>query len=149
MAETSIEERIETALTAPYASVIRGNAREWSSTNSTTLSTNKFNLTRVIERALPDAPSIDVNVNCIVVNGSLDKGEEPHYHDSYVIGIIQRGHGRFTVKRDGKVIDEQVSRGDIVIIPKGTYHVFDGTDILYAAFEFGKEGEVNYQRHQH
>lgn len=153
MVNESNESRIKQALAMPYASIIRDNYVEWESksNNSTMISTPKFSLTEVVNQFFGDDVNVECNVNAIYVDGPIDPEEKPHYHDSWVVGIIQKGDGKFIYEKLPKTefITESVGKGDIIVIPKGAKHVFEADDLLYAAFEFGKEGDVHYQRHEY
>jgi 1,2-dihydroxy-3-keto-5-methylthiopentene dioxygenase len=56
----------------------------------------------------------------------LAKFNREHWHDEDEVRFILDGHGLFHVRpRDGAVLAIQVEAGDLIRVPRGTWHWFD------------------------
>lgn len=65
----------------------------------------------------PDTPNLDV---------ILAKFDKEHDHAEDEVRFVVDGHGVFTIHNDSDdiVFDVQLSPGDLLIVPKGTWHWF-------------------------
>ncbi len=65
----------------------------------------------------PDTPNLDV---------MLAKFSREHWHSEDEVRFIIEGHGIFHVRpKDGAVVAVEVSAGDLLRVPAGTWHWFD------------------------
>jgi 1,2-dihydroxy-3-keto-5-methylthiopentene dioxygenase len=65
----------------------------------------------------PDTPGLD---------GMLAKFSTEHWHDEDEVRLIVEGRGLFHIHPpDGTVFAIEVEAGDLIRVPKGTYHWFD------------------------
>jgi 1,2-dihydroxy-3-keto-5-methylthiopentene dioxygenase len=56
----------------------------------------------------------------------LDKFRTEHWHDEDEVRFIVRGRGLFHVHpKEGPVIAIEVEAGDLIRVPRGTWHWFD------------------------
>jgi 1,2-dihydroxy-3-keto-5-methylthiopentene dioxygenase len=72
------------------------------------------------------ADVIDVNAQTPGLDAMLAKFNREHWHDEDEVRFIIQGHGLFHVRpREGQVVSIQVEAGDLILLPKGTWHWFD------------------------
>jgi 1,2-dihydroxy-3-keto-5-methylthiopentene dioxygenase len=72
------------------------------------------------------ADVIDVTAATPGLDAMLAKFNREHWHDEDEVRFIVRGSGLFHVRpRDGKVLAIEVEAGDLVRVPRGTWHWFD------------------------
>ena len=73
------------------------------------------------------ADVIDVTAQTPNLEAMLDKFRTEHWHDEDEVRYIVRGRGLFHVhpKDEGPVIAIEVESGDLIRVPKGTWHWFD------------------------
>ncbi|MBF2036740.1 MAG: cupin domain-containing protein [Leptolyngbyaceae cyanobacterium T60_A2020_046] len=66
----------------------------------------------------PDTPNLDAMLN---------KFNREHWHDEDEVRFIIAGHGLFHInpKNGGPVVGIEVGPGDLLVVPRGTYHWFD------------------------
>lgn len=92
--------------------------------------------------------NVEMAINVVQIEGATE--EAPHYHNSHVVAIVLSGFGWLeTPSNDGGVTREEVTGGDIVVIPQDALHVFNthpDQAILYVSLEFTDRG-IDYQRH--
>ncbi len=59
----------------------------------------------------------------------LVKFRKEHYHTEDEVRFVVDGEGVFTIRgKDGKLYDVLVQKGDLLIVPAGTWHWFDLTE---------------------
>jgi 1,2-dihydroxy-3-keto-5-methylthiopentene dioxygenase len=73
------------------------------------------------------ADVIDVTAQTPNLEVMLDKFRTEHWHDEDEVRFIVRGRGLFHVhpKEGGPVIAIEVEAGDLIRVPRGTWHWFD------------------------
>lgn len=72
------------------------------------------------------ADVIDVNAQTPGLDAMLEKFNREHWHDEDEVRFIIQGHGLFHVRpREGQVVSIQVEAGDLILLPRGTWHWFD------------------------
>jgi 1,2-dihydroxy-3-keto-5-methylthiopentene dioxygenase len=72
------------------------------------------------------ADVIDVNPETPGLNEMLAKFNREHWHDEDEVRFIIAGHGIFHIHpRDRSVISIQVEAGDLIRVPRGTWHWFN------------------------
>jgi len=72
------------------------------------------------------ADVIDVTAATPGLDAMLAKFNREHWHDEDEVRFIVRGSGLFHVRpRDGKVLAIEVEAGDLIRVPRGTWHWFD------------------------
>ncbi len=65
----------------------------------------------------PDLPNLDA---------MLAKFSKEHWHDEDEVRFIIEGHGLFHIHpKDGPVLAIEVEAGDLIRVPRGTWHWFD------------------------
>jgi 1,2-dihydroxy-3-keto-5-methylthiopentene dioxygenase len=72
------------------------------------------------------ADVIDVNAQTPGLDSMLAKFNREHWHDEDEVRFIIHGHGLFHIRaREGQVVPLEVESGDLILLPKGTWHWFD------------------------
>ena len=73
------------------------------------------------------ADVIDVTAETPNLEAMLDKFRTEHWHDEDVVRFIVRGRGLFHIhpKEGGPVFAIEVEAGDLIRVPRGTWHWFD------------------------
>ena len=72
------------------------------------------------------ADIIDVTSQTPGLEAMLAKFNSEHWHDEDEVRFIIRGRGLFHVRpREGPVIAIEVEAGDLIRVPRGTWHWFD------------------------
>jgi 1,2-dihydroxy-3-keto-5-methylthiopentene dioxygenase len=72
------------------------------------------------------ADVIDVNPNTPALDTMLAKFNREHWHSEDEVRFIVAGHGIFHIHpKDGPVIAIEVEAGDLMTVPKETWHWFD------------------------
>lgn len=72
------------------------------------------------------ADVIDVRPETPGLEAMLAKFSSEHWHDEDEVRFIIAGHGLFHIHtRDGQVIAIQVEAGDLIRVPRGTWHWFN------------------------
>ena len=72
------------------------------------------------------ADVIDVNPRTAGLEAMLAKFNREHWHDEDEVRFIIQGRGLFHIHpRQGPVIAVQVEAGDLIRLPRGTWHWFD------------------------
>ncbi len=72
------------------------------------------------------ADVIDVRAETPGLEAMLAKFNREHWHDDDEVRFIIEGHGLFHVRpRQGPVFAIEVEKGDLILIPRGTWHWFD------------------------
>ena len=72
------------------------------------------------------ADVIDVNPETPGLEAMLAKFNREHWHDEDEVRFIVAGRGLFHIHpRDGTVVAIEVEAGDLISIPRGTWHWFD------------------------
>lgn len=65
----------------------------------------------------PDTPNLDA---------MLDKFSKEHWHDEDEVRFTIAGHGLFHINpKTSPVVGIEVEAGDLLVVPRGTYHWFD------------------------
>src|SRR5207244_9805963 len=72
------------------------------------------------------ADVIDVTAATPGLEAMLAKFNTEHWHDEDEVRFIVRGRGLFHIRpREGPVIAIEVEAGDLIRVPRGTWHCFD------------------------
>lgn len=72
------------------------------------------------------ADVIDVNPETPGLDQMLAKFNREHWHDEDEVRFIIAGHGLFHIRpREGSVISIEVAPGDLIRVPRGTWHWFN------------------------
>jgi 1,2-dihydroxy-3-keto-5-methylthiopentene dioxygenase len=72
------------------------------------------------------ADVIDVNPKTPGLNEMLAKFNREHWHDEDEVRFIIAGRGLFHIhSRDGSVVSIEVEPGDLIRVPRGTWHWFN------------------------
>jgi 1,2-dihydroxy-3-keto-5-methylthiopentene dioxygenase len=72
------------------------------------------------------ADVIDVNPQTPGLDAMLAKFNREHWHDEDEVRFIIQGRGLFHVRpREGSVISIEVEAGDLIRVPRGTWHWFN------------------------
>lgn len=72
------------------------------------------------------ADIIDVSAQTPGLEAMLAKFNSEHWHDEDEVRFIIRGRGLFHIRpREGPVIAIEVEAGDLIRVPRGTWHWFD------------------------
>jgi 1,2-dihydroxy-3-keto-5-methylthiopentene dioxygenase len=72
------------------------------------------------------ADVIDVNAQTPGLDAMLARFNREHWHDEDEVRFIIHGRGLFHVRpKEGPVISIEVEAGDLMLLPKGTWHWFD------------------------
>ncbi len=72
------------------------------------------------------ADVIDVNPETSGLDEMLAKFNREHWHDEDEVRFIIAGHGLFHIHpKDGPVIGIEVEAGDLIRVPRGTWHWFN------------------------
>ncbi len=72
------------------------------------------------------ADIIDVSPQTPGLEAMLAKFNSEHWHDEDEVRFIIRGRGLFHIRpREGPVIAIEVEAGDLIRVPRGTWHWFD------------------------
>jgi 1,2-dihydroxy-3-keto-5-methylthiopentene dioxygenase len=72
------------------------------------------------------ADVIDVTPQTPALEAMLAKFNREHWHDEDEVRFIVRGRGVFHIHpREGKVLALEIEAGDLIRIPRGTWHWFD------------------------
>jgi len=72
------------------------------------------------------ADVIDVGPNTPGLEEMLAKFNREHWHDEDEVRFIIAGHGLFHIRpKDGPVVAIEVEGGDLIRVPRGTWHWFD------------------------
>ena len=137
-----LREILETGTCAVYKNA----ANTWKTANSTVTSSPIVDVWHIFE----GTRAANVAVNIVSIRGT--SGEPLHYHTSHLIGVVVKGDGMLrsaTDKRESNLKDWQVAAGDVILIPRGAYHMFEcepSGNLDYIALEFS-DHEIDYQKH--
>ena len=72
------------------------------------------------------ADVIDVNPATPGLDEMLAKFNREHWHDEDEVRFIIHGRGLFHIRpKEGQVVPIEVEAGDLMLLPKGTWHWFD------------------------
>ncbi len=72
------------------------------------------------------ADLIDVNPSTPGLDAMLDKFNREHWHDEDEVRFVIQGRGLFHIRpKDGPVVAIEVEAGDLLRVPRGTWHWFD------------------------
>lgn len=72
------------------------------------------------------ADVIDVNPDTPGLGAMLAKFNREHWHDENEVRFIVAGHGLFHIHaKNGTVVAIEVEPGDLLSVPRGTWHWFD------------------------
>jgi 1,2-dihydroxy-3-keto-5-methylthiopentene dioxygenase len=72
------------------------------------------------------ADVININAQTPGLDSMLAKFNREHWHDEDEVRFILHGHGLFHIRpKDGQVVPIEVEPGDLILLPKGTWHWFD------------------------
>lgn len=72
------------------------------------------------------ADVIDVNPETPGLDAMLAKFNREHWHDEDEVRFILRGRGLFHIRpRQGPVVAIEVEPGDLICVPRGTWHWFN------------------------
>jgi 1,2-dihydroxy-3-keto-5-methylthiopentene dioxygenase len=72
------------------------------------------------------ADVIDVNPNTPGLDAMLAKFNREHWHDEDEVRFILKGRGLFHIRpRAGQVVSIEVEAGDLIRVPRGTWHWFN------------------------
>lgn len=75
------------------------------------------------------ADVIDIKPETQNLETMLQKFRPEHWHDEDEVRFIVKGHGRFHIApKDGDVAAITMEAGDLIRVPRGTYHWFDLCD---------------------
>ncbi len=78
------------------------------------------------DRGYVTADVIDVNPSTPGLDAMLAKFSREHWHDDDEVRFIIRGRGVFHIRpREGSVVGIEVEAGDLLRVPRGTWHWFD------------------------
>lgn len=140
----SSEVRLTDLLRLKHCTIIRETSNVWSSANSVVRSSPIADLSQLF--------GFSSQINCAVSLVSIQgiSGEPLHYHTSHLIGLVVSGCGWILTDKNPEMKhQEQVSLGDVIVIPKGVYHMFEcGPEeaMDYIAMEVS-DGIIDYQKH--
>lgn len=136
--------KLALALRRPTCSVFRAAGQKWETPNSSVASVPGLGFPAL--KAACDPRNFTVSI--VRVSGPTP--EPLHYHISHIVGLVVSGRGELRYEsEDGSESTFEANEGDLVVIPKGAYHVFEtkcGSPMEYIAFEFS-EAELDYQAH--
>ncbi len=72
------------------------------------------------------ADVIDVNPSTPGLDAMLARFSREHWHDEDEVRLIIQGHGLFHIHpQNGQVVAIAVEAGDLIRVPRGTWHWFD------------------------
>jgi 1,2-dihydroxy-3-keto-5-methylthiopentene dioxygenase len=72
------------------------------------------------------ADVIDVNPSTPGLDAMLARFSREHWHDEDEVRLIIQGHGLFHIHpQNGQVVAIEVEAGDLIRVPRGTWHWFD------------------------
>ena len=72
------------------------------------------------------ADVIDVNPSTPGLDAMLNKFNREHWHDEDEVRFVIQGRGLFHIcPKDGPVVAIEVAAGDLLRVPRGTWHWFD------------------------
>lgn len=71
------------------------------------------------------ADVIDVKSDTPNLDAMLARFKREHWHDEDEVRFIIEGRGLFHINAGGSVFALEVGRGDLIRVPRGTYHWFD------------------------
>ena len=72
------------------------------------------------------ADVIDVNPSTPGLDAMLNKFNREHWHDEDEVRFVIQGRGLFHIRpKDGPVVAIEVAAGDLLRVPRGTWHWFD------------------------
>jgi 1,2-dihydroxy-3-keto-5-methylthiopentene dioxygenase len=75
------------------------------------------------------ADVIDIKPDTPNLEPMLQRFRPEHWHDEDEVRFIVKGHGRFHIApKDGDVTAITMEAGDLIRVPRGTYHWFDLCD---------------------
>lgn len=140
-------EKLSGVLKGTDCAVYKRAALLWRDGNSAVTSSPAVDLLRLFKAA----GRVEVAVNFVSIQGAC--GEPLHYHTAHLIGVVVRGGGYLLTgkgeNKQGEVDMTPVAVGDLVVIPRGAYHIFEckpsgGLD--YVALEFS-DAAIDYQKH--
>ncbi len=137
-------------LLLPHCSFIRNGASVQSPGNSIVYCSQWFPFVETAKACFPDSDinSIKLGVNFVSIRGENAPDEGLHIHLSMIVGIIVEGQGIIHYEKDGKVITDHVSQGDVVFVPRNAPHTFEGApEVKYSLVEFGPD--IDYQKHHY
>jgi oxalate decarboxylase/phosphoglucose isomerase-like protein (cupin superfamily) len=134
-------------LAAGACVVYKNAANTWKTANSTVTSSPIIDVLQIFNGTKAAA---NVAVNFVSIRGTIC--EPLHYHTSHLIGVVIHGDGVLksaTDEKESNLRELQVGAGDVILIPRGAYHIFDceasgGLD--YIALEFS-DHDIDYQKH--
>jgi len=79
-----------------------------------------------VEGGYVTADVIDVNPSTPGLDAMLSRFNTEHWHDEDEVRFIIEGRGLFHIHpREGKVVSITVEAGDLLRVPRGTWHWFD------------------------
>jgi quercetin dioxygenase-like cupin family protein len=122
----------------------KGSSEFWSTENSNVESSPVL----LLEEVFRNIGGVRVAVSYVDVLPKI--GEPLHYHISTVIGIVVAGKAVFRFRRKGEEEMIDVEKGDVFLIPKYAYHVFECAgeqSMQYVGLEFADQ-DIDYQRHR-
>ena len=97
----------------------------------------------------PDPFLREVGSSLVCIAGPSN--EVLHFHSSHLIGVVTRGSGWLCVSIESSPFVDKVavSAGDVVVIPRGVFHLFDcdvTQELDYVALEVS-DHPLDYQKH--
>lgn len=138
------------ALKLPYCSTLKGFGIIEPVGNSVVHAASWFPIDKAVAQCMPevDIRDIKLGLNFVHIEGPMPANEDLHIHISHIVGIVTNGTGTNIYERDGEICKELAEAGDMIIIPKGAPHCFEGNPTVdYAVLEFGPI--IDYQKHHY
>jgi quercetin dioxygenase-like cupin family protein len=144
---TTFKESLEVLFRHKRCVVFKGAGRAQKTGNSILVSSHVVDILQVLN----NASRIEATVSSVAIKGTSN--EPLHYHTSHLIGLVVSGQGYLLISKED-VENDGVDRvpvtvGDVVVIPRGAYHIFEcdpNGELDYIALEFSDEA-IDYQKH--
>ena len=131
--------RITEAIDSGTCGIVKNSALSWSAGNSKTTTFPGVEISKIFA----GTGKIQSVVSVVSVEGG--RGEQPHAHDSHLLGMVIRGRGHLLHTRAEKsqVISRTlINQGDTFVIPRGVRHVLtcqNSKGLSFIALEISDE----------